>query len=147
MFYYRVEGNLYPFYMSDLKDELEYKVVPREQLMLIDRIVDKLKENGYGTVETLNDWEAVVMLFDLFRMEHPAHYANFVETMKNYRLNTAGTNAIIKDDAGDMVQHMLEVPEKFYQYMYTLFPNQKWDRKFILKLTRELPILKVTEKL
>lgn len=133
--------------MSMLKENLEYKVVPREQLMLIDRIVDKLKENSYGTVETPNDWEAVVMLFELFRMEHPAHYAHFVESMKQYRQNTAHTNAIIKDEAGDMVQHMLEVPEKFHHYMHSMFPQQKWDRKFIIKLTRELPILKVTDNL
>lgn len=130
-----------------LKDEVEYKVVPRPQAMLIDRVVEKLKHNTSGTVESENDWEAVVMLFDLFRMEHPGHYAHFVETMKQYRFATMSTNAIIKDGEGDMVQHMLEVPERFHQYMHSMFPNQKWDKKFIMKLTRELPILKVAENL
>lgn len=133
--------------MSMLKDKLEYKVVPRGQLMLIDRIVDKLKYNTYGSVENDNDWEAVVMLFDLFRMEHPAHYEHFLETMKQYRLATSATSGIIKDDSGDMMQHMLEVPEKFHGYMHSMFPNQKWKKKFIMKLTRELPILKVADKL
>jgi hypothetical protein len=133
--------------MSMLNEKPQYVLVPRPQLMLIDRIVEKLKDNTSGVVETQNDWEAVVMLFDLFRSEHPAHFAHFVETMKQYRLNTSHNNAIIKDDSGDMVQHMLEVPEMFHQYMHYMFPNQKWEKKFIMKLTRELPILKVAEKL
>ena len=133
--------------MDMLNEKAEYVVVPRPQLMLIDRIVEKLKNNNSGLVETENDWEAVVMLFDLFRMEHPAHFANFVETMKRYRQETSSNHAIIKDDAGDMVQHMLEVPEMFHQYIHYMFPNQKWDKKFIMKLTRELPILKVTDEL
>lgn len=133
--------------MDMLRDEPEYVVVPRQQAMLVDRIVEKLKHNDSGTVQTENDWEAVVMLFDLFKMEHPAHYAHFVETMKQYRFATMSTNAIIKDDSGDMVQHMLEVPERFHQYMHSMFPNQKWDKKFIMKLTRELPILKVADEL
>lgn len=46
-----------------------------------------------------------------------------------------------------MVQHMLEIPEMFYMYIYRMFPNQKWDKKFILKLSNELPILKTTDNL
>ena len=67
--------------------------------------------------------------------------------MKQYRLATSATNGIIKDNSGDMMQHMLEVPEKFHAYIHSMFPKQKWEKKFIMKLTRELPILKVAEKL
>jgi hypothetical protein len=80
-------------------------------------------------------------------MEHPEHYAWFVETMKQYRAGTTHNKGIVKDDDGDMVQHMLEIPEVFHNYMHTMFPRQKWDKKFIRKLTSELPILKVTDKL
>lgn len=130
-----------------LREKPEYVVVPRPQAMLIDKVVDKLKNNNSGLVESEDDWEAVVMLFDLFRIEHPEHFAHFVETMKQYRYATSSTNAIIKDGEGDMVQHMLEVPEKFHQYMHYMFPNQKWEKKFIMKLTRVLPVLKVTDNL
>jgi len=131
--------------MDQLKESPEYVVVPREQVMLIDRVVEKLKNNQSGMVESPDDWEAVMMLFDLFRMEHPAHYNNFVETMKGYRVATKDTKAIIRDEAGDMVQHVLEVPERFHNYMHAMFPNQKWDRKFTNKLVQALPILKVSD--
>lgn len=133
--------------MDTLNDNPEYVVVPRAKVMLIDRVVDKLKDNQSGMVETQNDWDAVALLFELFRIEHPAHYNWFVETMKQYRVATKDTNAIIKDDAGDSMQHMLEIPEMFHAYMHRMFPNQKWDKKFLRRLTSELPILKVSENL
>lgn len=133
--------------LSNLNENPEYVAVPREQVMVIDRIVEKLKNNESGTVESPDDWDAVVLLFDLFRLEHPGHYNWFVETIKQHRVATIGNHGIIKDDSGDMVQHMLEIPEVFHQYMHRVFPNQKWDRKFIRKLTLELPILKVSDEL
>lgn len=128
-------------------NNVEYVIAPRQQVQVIDKIIDKLKFNTTGVVETENDWQAIVLLFDLFRIEHPEHFDNFVELMKKYKQATAGNNSIVKDGAGDMVQHMLEIPEMFYMYIYRMFPNQKWDKKFILKLSRELPILKTTDNL
>jgi hypothetical protein len=133
--------------MDNFNEQPEYVVVPRAKMQIIDRVVEKLKNNESGLVETQNDWDAVVLLFDLFRVEHPEHYAWFIETMKQYRAGTTHNNAIVKDDDGDMVQHMLEVPEAFHIYMHRMFPRQKWDKKFIRKLTSELPILKVADKL
>jgi hypothetical protein len=133
--------------MDNFNEQPEYFVVPRAKVEIIDRVVEKLKNNESGLVETQNDWDAVVLLFDLFRVEHPEHYAWFIETMKQFRAGTTHNNAIVKDDDGDMVQHMLEVPEAFHTYMHRMFPRQKWDKKFIRKLTSELPILKVADKL
>lgn len=133
--------------MDALKETPEYVTVPRPQLMLIDRIVEMIKDNNSGRVETENDWKAIVLMFDLFKLEHPGHYASFVETIKEHRLATIGNKGIIKDDAGDMVQHVLEVPETFHGYVHSMFPNQKWDRKFTNKLTSELPILRVSGSL
>ena len=128
-------------------EEFYYVTAPRQQMQIIDKVVEKLKHNESGTVETENDWDAVKLLFDLFRLEHPGHYEWFVEEIKKYRTATISNNAIIKDGAGDMVQHMLEIPEVFHAYIFKMFPNQKWNKEFILKLSKELPILKVANKL
>jgi hypothetical protein len=132
--------------MNELND-YQMVAVPRKQMEIIDKVAILLKDNITYTIDTENDWEAVRLLFDLFRMEHPGHYEWFVEEIKKFRLATIGNKGIIKDNAGDMVQHMLEIPEIFHAYMFKMFPNQKWDRKFITKLASELPILKVANKL
>lgn len=128
--------------LDNINEQPEYYVLPRQQVELIDKIVEKLKGNTSGTVETESDWQAVILMFELFRIEHPAHFAHFVETMKLYKKETEGTHAIIKDESGDMVQHVLEVPEAFHGYIHQMFPYQKWDRKFTKRLTSELPILR-----
>jgi len=128
-------------------NDIEYVIAPRQQVQIIDKVIDKLKLNTTGLVETQNDWEAILLLFDLFKIEHPEHFNQFVEIMKIYKKETTTNNAIVKDGEGDMVQHMLEVPEMFYMYINKMFPNQKWDKKFILKLSSELPILKTTDTL
>lgn len=128
-------------------EEFYYVTAPREQMQLIDKVVEKLRNNQSGMVETEDDWAAVKLLFDLFRKEHPGHYEWFVEEIKKFRVATVSTHGIIKDESSDMVQHMLEIPEIFHAYIHKMFPNQKWDRTFIRKLSQELPILKVADKL
>jgi hypothetical protein len=127
--------------------EVDYFSVPRKQLVIIDKVVEKLKDNKTGVVESPSDWEAIVLLFELFSVDHPEHYAHFVELMKKYRSATTFNNSIVDDGQGDKVQHMLEIPEMFYNYIYKMFPNQKWDRKFLNKLAKELPILKMSDNL
>jgi hypothetical protein len=128
-------------------DKPEYVAVSPTKLKLVDAIVDKLKYNDYQTVESDRDWEAVVLMFELFKVEYPDHYNWFVEKIKFYRQATEDTHGIIKDDAGDSMQHQLEIPEGFHMYVHTLFPNQKWDKKFVRRLTKELPIFKVSDTL
>jgi hypothetical protein len=129
--------------MDNLRETPEYVTVPRPQLMLIDKIVEMLKNNETGRVESENDWKAVVLMFELFKLEHPRHYEHFLETIKQFRIATIGNKGIIKDDSGDMVQHVLEVPETFHGYIHSMFPNQKWDKNFTNKLSSELPIFRV----
>lgn len=128
-------------------DKPEYVAVPAAKLRIIDSIVDKLKYNTSGMVESDKEWEAVVLMFELFKIEYPEHYEWFVEKIKFYRQATDGTHAIIKDDSGDSMQHQLEIPEGFHMYVHKMFPNQKWDKKFVRRLIKELPILKVSDKL
>jgi len=130
--------------MDQFRDKVEWATVPRLQADIIDKVVS-LTSNNLGYVETENDWKAILLLFELFKIEHPSHFIDFNKNMAQYKKLTADTHAIIKDDNGDMVQHMFEIPEIFYTYVITTFPLQKWDKDFCRKLAKELPILKVTE--
>lgn len=46
-----------------------------------------------------------------------------------------------------MIQHQLEIPEKFAELIWAIFPDQKFDRDFVRGLSKTLPILKVASKL
>lgn len=128
-------------------DKPEYVAVSPTKLKLVDAIIEKLKHNTSGTVESDREWEAIVLMFELFKVEYPEHYQWFLNKIHEYRQATRDTHGIIKDDSDDSMQHQLEIPEGFHMYVHRMFPNQKWDKKFVRRLIRELPILKVSDTL
>ena len=128
-------------------DQPEYVAVSPAKLKLVDAIVEKLKHNTTGMVENDGEWEAIVLMFELFKIEYPEHYQWFLNKIYEYRQATRDTHGIIHDDSDDSMQHQLEIPEGFHMYIHKMFPNQKWDKKFVRRLIRELPILKVADNL
>lgn len=142
-------GKLLPFLNmnEEFLNQPEYVAVSPIKLRLVDEIVHKIRFNTTGTVETNEEWEAIVLMFELFKVEYPEHFEWFLEKIKQYRELTDSTHGIIKDESSDGMQHQLEIPEGFYMYAHKMFPNQKWDKKFINRLIQELPILKVADKL
>ena len=128
-------------------DKPQYIAVPPKKVALVDNIVHKLRHNTSGTVESDLEWEAVVLMFELFKVEYPEHYEWFQNKITEYRRVTDSSKGIVKDESGDSMQHQLEIPEGFHMYVHTMFPNQKWDKKFVRRLIKELPILKVADKL
>lgn len=129
-----------------MKQQEETRFLGSAQVTLVDKIFDTLFGNE-GRVETENDWKAVVLLFELYKLDRPEEYRDFLENMKQNREATRDNHAIIRDGNGDMVQHALEIPARFYQYLNIVFPNIEFDQKFFKRLSRELPILKMTENL
>lgn len=128
-------------------DKPQYIAISPKKLSLVDEIIHKVRFNTSGTVESDLEWEAVVLMFNLFKVEYPDHYEWFKDKITEYRRATDSSHGVIKDDSGDSMQHQLEIPEGFHMYIHTIFPNQKWDKKFVTRLIRELPILKVADKL
>ena len=129
-----------------MEKDTETKLLGHAQVNLVEQIF-RLIEGNEGRVETESDWKAVALLFELYKLDRPEEYREFLERMKENRLATSHNNAIVKDDAGDMVQHALEIPARFNQYLSVVFPKIDYTMKFCQRLARELPILKMTDNL
>jgi hypothetical protein len=126
-------------------DQIYYVEVPRKKVELIDKLVELSKNSG-TTIETEKDWEIVEKLFDFFKSEFPEAYSEYLVSISHLRSQHSYGNAIIKE--GDsMLQHQLEIPEKFAELIYAIFPDQKFDRDFVRGLSRTLPILRVASKI
>jgi hypothetical protein len=54
---------------------------------------------------------------------------------------------MFKEDGADLWQRQLEIPVTFYNMIKAIYPDQKWDRKFVGGLARRIPILKVADKI
>lgn len=129
----------------DDANQFYYVEVPRKKVEIVDRLVELAKNSG-KTIETEKDWEIVEKLFVFFKHEFPEAYADYLQSIQHFRRQHNFGNAIVKDGEG-MIQHQLEIPEKFAELIWAIFPDQKFDRDFVRGLSKTLPILKVASKI
>ena len=129
----------------DNADQIYYVEVPRRKVEIIDKLVELSKNSG-TTIESEKDWEVVAKLFDFFKTEFPEDHYYFLQGIAHMRSQYDHGDAIIKEKGG-MIQHQLEIPEKFAELIYAIFPDQKFDRDFVRGISKTLPILKVASKL
>ena len=131
--------------IMDNSDQFYYVEVPRRKVELIDKLVELSKNSG-TTIESEKDWEIVAKLFEFFKAEFPEDYAYFLQGIAQIKREHNYGKAFIKQGSG-MMQHQMEIPEKFAELIYAIFPDQKFDRDFVRGLARTLPILKVASSI
>jgi hypothetical protein len=126
-------------------DQFYYVEVPRRKVEIIDKLVE-LSKNSSTTIESDRDWEIVAKLFEFFKVEFPQDYQYFLIGIAQMKSNYNHGKAFIKEGEA-MVQHQMEIPEKFAELIYAIFPDQKFDRDFVRGLAKTLPILKVASSI
>lgn len=125
--------------------ELGYLQVPTEKLNKVDRIME-LRRGRPTFVDGDQDWVVLVELFKLWADEYPDQFQEFANSISIIKSELNNKNAIAKDGEA-MMQHQLEVPEMFYKMVKIVYPDQVWDRKFVKGLARNIPIMKVADKI
>jgi hypothetical protein len=126
-------------------DQFYYVEVPRKKVQIIDKLVELSKNSG-TIIESDKDWEIVAKLFEFFKTEFPEDYAYYLQSIAMLRSQHNYGKAFVKQ--GDaMIQHQLEIPEKFAEMIYAIFPDQKFDRDFVRGLSKTLPILMVASSI
>ena len=129
----------------DNADQFYYVEVPRKKVEMIDKLVELSKNSG-TTIEDEKDWEIVAKLFEFFKVEFPEDHYYFLQGIAQIKSNYNHGTAMVKQGDG-MVQHQLEIPEKFAELIYAIFPDQKFDKDFVRGLAKTLPILKVASEI
>lgn len=132
-----------------MNDDYEVIQMPKILIEVVDTLDKyfKLHGNKQGVVDSKADWKLVEMCYDLFRISYPEDLKVFIATQKQIRYNLKNEDGSIKEKGGARAQHMMNIPQKMYQLINTFYPNQTWDRKFVLELAKHLPVFKVPKKL
>lgn len=126
--------------------EPHYIQVPKRKLDTVDRIVELAK--GRPTfVDGDKDWEVIWELFVLWYTEYPDQYDAFQRSVAELRRELKNSNGMFKENGSDLWQRQLEVPMTFHAMIKAIYPDQKWDRKFVKGLALRIPILKVADKI
>lgn len=121
--------------------DIHYEPFAANVVMAVDYLVDIAKKNGSKDyVQTSADWDTIRSIFALYAKMYPDHFQEFMKGIKQFRQMEQAHG--VGGDKGARIQHVLEVPDKFHHMVRIIFPLQKWDRKFTLRLAKECPALK-----
>lgn len=123
-----------------------YVPFPRKVVQAVDYLIEFAKGNGSNTkrVETERDWETMAVIFTVWAKLYPKHYKVFLRSQERLKENAKNKFAWVGSGDFDF-QHALEVPQKLFQMIKIIFPDQKWDKDFVSKFSRKMPVFKVPE--
>lgn len=123
-------------------NKVDYVPFPYEMVARVDRIVAMAK-SSQGSVQSDADLKAVRMIFDLFVHYYPQAADDLYAAVRHYK--SMENDGGLGKEGSAMLQHQIEIPQRFYELMKAVYPNQKWDRKFIKKLVGVIPEVKATK--
>jgi hypothetical protein len=128
----------------DLK--LNYVPYERDLVKFVDYIIDKRIALGRPTTITNEaHWDLIIFILRGWYALFPEYAGQFFKHMKEVRLRAKHLGVSREGEA--MLQHLVEVPQSLYQMIDIAFPDQKWDKKFILKFAKRIPALAGADKL
>lgn len=119
--------------------DTEFVSVPKFVVDLADKLSALVKiVSPNGKVETENDWNVVVALWEAYIICYPAEFQIFYDDIHKVRNMHESTRGFTKDK--EMMAQM-KIPEKFDKMLKLYYPLQVYDKSFSRRLMREIPIL------
>jgi hypothetical protein len=119
------------------------KQVPFETPLVkfVDHIIDERIRLGRPTkITNDNHWSLILFIVNGWYALYPEYASEFIEHMKRVR-RTANALGVAREGEA-ILQHQIEVPQSLFSMIKVAFPEQKWDKKFVLKFARKLPAFK-----
>lgn len=132
--------------------DIEWVPFPKPVVEAVDKIVERAKIIGVdGRVETTKHWELVEDLFRLWARFYPTEYQQYYQQQVELKKNQQNEHGSAREAGGAEVQHVVEIPRRFYSLLHGIFPEVDsqlvGSKTFAMKLVQRLPILQVGEKI
>ena len=110
----------------------------QRQVNAVDRIVFLAKGNR-STVSTENDWKIVEELFSFWATEWPTEYSEFKKVIPQIRATRRSKGY---SESGEM-KYVGAMPPRFERMLKVIFPDQSFDKTFVNKIVKKIPIFKI----
>lgn len=120
-----------------------FRIVPKWH----ERVADAVMKIGHGRggafaqVEREEDWTVIEQLTDLFAHLYPQEWEDFLEStaiLRKYRTSKHGLLGDSKDNNA-LIRQVAQWPMTWELLIRTVYPNQKFDKKFIDRFVKRLP--------
>lgn len=126
----------------------DYEMIPRKWDQAINYLIEKHIANGrHVRVENKKDWELVRDIFRVWKAFNPDDYKDFVKSQESFRESKIDDYASSGTKKSAVVRHLAEIPGIFVQMMTKFYPEQNFTSEFGRKLVKEIPELKIPEKI
>jgi len=114
--------------------------IPYESQLVsaVDALVKVAKPCG-KTVTKEYDWKVIEKIIKMWQVLYPEESEYFNKSMQTWRSHTK-KSGIAKGKGGAMIQHKLEMPQKLHGLIMAIFPDQKWDKKFVNKFAKRFKL-------
>jgi len=119
-------------------DNLQNVPYERSLVQIVDFLVKKAKPCGKKVVKEY-DWTVVKLVIETWQAFYPKESTYFYKSMKKWWENSKRLG-VSKEKGGAMIQHKLEIPQKLYELILAIFPEQKWDKKFVNKFAKRFKL-------
>ena len=118
--------------------KLVWKAYERRLVDAVDHIIE-LAHGQRDYVQTENDWKVVEELFVFFAKEWPNEYRDFKTAIPDIR-SSRGEGGYSESRE---IKYVGAIPPRFAKMLKAIFPAQQWDKSFVSKFVKRLPIFKV----
>lgn len=110
----------------------------RADVQAVDKLIE-LAQGNRDVVVTDSDWRLVEIIFQFFMERWPAEFQAFYESIPDIR----GTRRSGGYSKTKELKYVGALPERFMRLVKVIFPYQQYDKKFVNKLVKRIPLLKV----
>jgi hypothetical protein len=115
----------------------QIRKVPKGDFEFVEHI-EKITR-GATVIRTEMHWEAVRTIFDFLYRKYPQEFIEFKQAVGTIR-RTRGKGG--KNKTGE-IMYVGAIPPRLHNVIRKCFPEQEFNKAFVWKLVRKLPILKV----
>ena len=126
--------------MTSLLD-LEYLAVGKSDIEAIDYLIKISK--GAKSVKTASAWGVVAKVFEFWTRRWPNEWNEFASSIKDIKATRLRKDGKSK---GGGIKYIGALPLRFERLIKAVFPEQKFDKKFVYKLVKNIEIIKVGER-
>jgi hypothetical protein len=129
-------------YIYEKASNPDSKIYLRQYEKGIIEDVDKIVEISHGHrgfVKGNKDWDIVIELFNFWSKRWPNETSDFVDQIERIRETRRDGGY---SDSGE-TRYVGALPPRFMKMIKAIFEEQQFDKKFMDKLVKKMPIFKV----
>jgi len=129
-------------YIYEKQTNPDARIVMRSYQKRVVSTIDHIVELSHGdrdVVSTENDWGIVEELLKFFANQWPHEFNEFKASIPDIR-STRNDGGYSKSKE---IKYVMAVPPRLERMIRVIFPMQQWDKKFVNKFVKRLPMFKV----